>query len=564
MANVNGGTFTMNVTDAVDYQTLPAYPYTAGMAASIGSPIQGVYTTDGEVPYYNIQTGDTNVNVKACTELKSRLYKYWYQVHNMGGGAGFVDVGYSGNTTGNNNNERQWQNNLGIRVQPIIGSVHYSGFLYFNHQGAFSSFVVNRRDEGYVVENGEAYLVGRIQEYDDGSKHFSYYWFIIKKNGQQEVTQVIVDYLDGVWNTNDPEGDGEVDDYPTLPDPAEDSLTDPDPTNNGGNGTQDFTPTPIPYDNGVPNGIEGTGLATIYRMTQAQLNQLGGKLWSQDFFDNIVKSFYSPMDAVIALNVVPSIASVTDLSSKEVYLGNYGCDFNAMSIRQFFELDMGGVFIEKRHGNAHDYNPYTHIDLYLPYIGTVQISPDDVMGHTLKVKYKCDVVTGNVVAWVLSQTINGDDTVIGTYSGNFVTQIPLTGANYSEVYKAAISGTLGVLSAGAGVAAGGATMVQGAIQGVSAASNVASSKIQYMRGSAMGMSAGLMNKQRAYVVITTPKESIPNNFASLEGYPSNTYHVLSDLKGTYCEVESISLAISGATEAEKDEIEKLLKGGVYV
>lgn len=561
MANVNGGTFTMNVTDAVDYQT---YDYTAGMAAAIGSPIQGVYTTDGEAPYYNIQTGDTNVNVKACTELKSRLYKYWYQVHNMGGGAGFVDVGYSGNTTGNNNNERQWQNNLGIRVQPIIGSVHYSGFLYFNHQGAFSSFVVNRRDEGYVVENGEAYLVGRIQEYDDGSKHFSYYWFIIKKNGQQEVTQVIVDYLDGVWNTNDPEGDGEVDDYPTLPDPAEDSLTDPDPTNNGGNGTQDFTPTPIPYDNGVPNGIEGTGLATIYRMTQAQLNQLGGKLWSQDFFDNIVKSFYSPMDAVIALNVVPSIASVTDLSSKEVYLGNYGCDFNAMSIRQFFELDMGGVFIEKRHGNAHDYNPYTHIDLYLPYIGTVQISPDDVMGHTLKVKYKCDVVTGNVVAWVLSQTINGDDTVIGTYSGNFVTQIPLTGANYSEVYKAAISGTLGVLSAGAGVAAGGATMVQGAIQGVSAASNVASSKIQYMRGSAMGMSAGLMNKQRAYVVITTPKESIPNNFASLEGYPSNTYHVLSDLKGTYCEVESISLAISGATEAEKDEIEKLLKGGVYV
>lgn len=554
MAQENGSTFTMGVTDATRFQN---EDYTAGMAAAFGSPIQGVYTTDGEEPFYNIATGDTNVNTNYCTELKSRLYKYWWQVHNSGGGAGYVDVG---NSSGVN----PYYNNLGIRVQPIIGTVHYSGYLYLMYGGFFSSFVVNNQDGEYKVENGEAYLVGRIHEYDDGSKFYSYYWFVIKRNTQQEITSVIVDPLSGTWSTNDPEGEGEVDDYPTLPDPAEDSLTDPDPTNNGGNGTQDFTPTPIPYDNGVPNGIEGTGLATIYRMTQAQLNQLGGKLWSQDFFDNIVKSFYSPMDAVIALNVVPSIASVTDLSSKEVYLGNYGCDFNAMSIRQFFELDMGGVFIEKRHGNAHDYNPYTHIDLYLPYIGTVQISPDDVMGHTLKVKYKCDVVTGNVVAWVLSQTINGDDTVIGTYSGNFVTQIPLTGANYSEVYKAAISGTLGVLSAGAGVAAGGATMVQGGIQGVSAASNVASSKIQYMRGSAMGMSAGLMNKQRAYVVITTPKESIPNNFASLEGYPSNTYHVLSELKGTYCEVESISLAISGATEAEKDEIEKLLKGGVYV
>lgn len=557
MANENGSTFTMSVTDSARY---PNAVYTEGMAASFGSPIQGVYTTDGGAPYLNIQTGDTNVNVKYCTELKSRAYKYWWKVHNSGGGGGngYVDVG------NNDPTNDDYSNNIGIFLQPIIGTPFYNGYIYFIYGSQYSHFAVNYFSGEYIVDNGEAYLVGRIQKYDDGSEFYSYYWFVIKRNEQQEITQVLVNPLSGTWSTNDPEGEGEVDDYPTLPEPSGDTLSDPDPTNNGGNGTQDFTPTPIPYDNGVPTGLEGTGLATIYRMTQAQLNQLGGKLWSQDFFDNIVKSFYSPMDAVIALNVVPSIASVTDLSSKEVYLGNYGCGFYAMSIRQFFELDMGGVFIEKRHGNAHDYNPYTHIDLYLPYIGTVQISPDDVMGHTLKVKYKCDVVTGNVVAWVLSQTINGDDTVIGTYSGNFVTQIPLTGANYAEVYKAAISGTLGVLSVGAGVATGGASLAMGATQGITAASNVASSKIQYMRGSAMGMSAGLMNKQRAYVVITTPKESIPNNFASLEGYPSNTYHVLSELKGTYCEVESISLAISGATEAEKDEIEKLLKGGVYV
>jgi hypothetical protein len=554
MAQENGDFFKMNVTDAAGYQT---YDYTAGMANAIGSPIVGVYTTDGEAPYLNIETGDTNVNTKGATELKAPLYKYWLSKHTSGGGAGFVDVG-------NKSGDKEWKNNLGIRIQPIIGTVHYSGFLYFNHEGAFSSFIVNRRDDGYVVEDGEAYLVGRIHKYDDGSKHYSYYWFIIKRNGKQEITTVIVDYLDGVWNTNDPDGDGEVGDYPTTPEPSGDAISDPDPTNNGGNGTQDFTPTPIPYDNRIPNGIEGTGLATIYKVNQAQLNQLGGKLWSQDFFDNIIKSFYSPMDAVIALNVVPSIANTTVIESKEIFLGNYGTDINAQTVRQFFELDMGGVFIEKRHGNAHDYNPYTQIDLYLPYIGTVQISPDDVMGHTLKVKYKCDVVTGNVVAWVMSQTSEGDDTVIGTYAGNFVTQIPLTGANYAEVYKAAISGTIGVLSAGAGVAAGGATMAVGATQGISSASNVVSSKIQYLRGSGMGMSAGLMNNQRAYVVITTPKESIPQNFASLEGYPSNTYHVLSELKGTYCVVEAISLSIGRATEAEKDEIEKLLKGGVYV
>lgn len=557
MAQENGSTFTMDVTDSA---RLPNETYTSGMASSFGSPIVGVYTTDGEEPYYNIQTGDTNVDVKACTELKSRAYNYWLKAFKSGsgGGSGYVDVG------NNDPDNDEYSNNIGIFLQPIIGTPFYNGYIYFVYGGFHTSFWVNYFSGKNIVEDGEAYLVGRIHKYDDGSKFYSYYWFVIKKNEQQEIVSVIVDPLQGTWSTNDPDAEGEVDDYPTMPEPSGDSLTDPDPTNNGGNGTQDFTPTPIPYDNGVPNGIEGTGLATIYRMTQAQLNQLGGKLWSQDFFDNIVKSFYSPMDAVIALNVVPSIASTTVLSTKEIYLGNYGTSINAQTVRQFFELDMGSVFIEKRHGNAHDYNPYTHIDLYLPYIGTVQISPDDVMGHTLKVKYKCDVVTGNVVAWVLSQTINGDDTVIGTYSGNFVTQIPLTGANYAEVYKAAISGTLGVLSVGAGVATGGASLAMGATQGITAASNVASSKIQYMRGSAMGMSAGLMNKQRAYVVITTPKESIPNNFASLEGYPSNTYHVLSELKGTYCEVESISLAISGATEAEKDEIEKLLKGGVYL
>lgn len=557
MAQENGGTFKMDVTDSARY---PNDTYTSGMAASFGSPIQGVYTTDGEAPYLNIETGDTNVNVKACTELKSRAYNYWLKAFKSGsgGGTGYVDVG---NNDPSNSN---YGNNIGVFLQPIIGTPFYNGFIYFVYGGQYSHFTVNYFSGKMIVDNGEAYLVGRIQKYDDGSEFYSYYWFIIKKNEQQEITQVIVNPLQGTWSTNDPDAEGEVGDYPTLPEPSEDSLTDPDPTNNGGNGTQDFTPTPIPYDNRIPNGIEGTGLATIYKVNQAQLNQLGGKLWSQDFFDNIVKSFYSPMDAVIALNVVPSIANATVLGTKKIYLGNYNTIIDAQTVRQFFELDMGGVFIEKRHGNAHDYNPYTQIDLYLPYIGTVQISPDDVMGHTLKVKYKCDVVTGNVVAWVMSQTSEGDDTVIGTYAGNFVTQIPLTGANYAEVYKAAISGTIGILSAGAGVAAGGATMALGATQGLSAASNVASSKIQYLRGSGMGMSAGLMNNQRAYVVITTPKESIPRNFASLEGYPSNTYHVLSELKGTYCEVESISLAISGATEAEKDEIEKLLKGGVYV
>lgn len=555
MANKNGSTFTMKVTDSARY---PNEDFTSGMAAVFGSPVVGVYTTDGEEPYYNIQTGKTNVNVKRCTELKSRAYKYWWQVHNSGGGAGYVDVG------NNNPDNDEYGNNIGIRVQPIIGEVYYSGYLYFLYGGFYTYFTVNNQDGKYHVEDGEAYLVGRIHEYDDGSKFYSYYWFIIKRNPQQEITEVDVDPLQGTWSTNDPDGEGDVGDYPTTPEPSGDSLTDPDPNNNGGNGTQNFTPTPIPYDNRIPNGIEGTGLATIYKVNQAQLNQLGEKLWSQDFFDNIVKSFYSPMDAVIALNVVPSIANATVLDTKKIYLGNYNTTIDAQTVKQFFQLDMGGVFIEKRHGNAHDYNPYTQIDLYLPYIGTVQISPDDVMGHTLKVKYKCDVVTGNVVAWVMSQTSEGDDTVIGTYAGNFVTQIPLTGANYSEVYKAAISGTLGILSAGAGVATGGATMALGATQGISAASNVASSKIQYLRGSGMGMSAGLMSNQRAYVVITTPKESIPRNFANLEGYPSNTYHTLSELKGTYCEVESISLAISRATEAEKDEIENLLKGGVYV
>lgn len=560
MKHENGGFFRMNVMDSARH---PDDRYTSGMATTFGSPVVGVYTTDGEEPFYDIETGKTNINTKGATELKSLAYNCWLKAHKSSsgsgsGGSGYVDVG------NNDPKNDEYGNNIGIFLQPIIGGTYYNGYIYFVYGGFFSSFWVNYDLGKHIVEDGEAYLVGRIHEYDDGSKFYSYYWFIIKRNPQQEITEVDVDPLQGTWSTNDPDGEGDVGDYPTTPEPSGDTLTDPDPNNNGGNGTQNFTPTPIPYDNRIPNGIEGTGLATIYKVNQAQLNQLGEKLWSQDFFDNIVKSFYSPMDAVIALNVVPSIANATVLDTKKIYLGNYNTTIDAQTVKQFFQLDMGGVFIEKRHGNAHDYNPYTQIDLYLPYIGTVQISPDDVMGHTLKVKYKCDVVTGNVVAWVMSQTSEGDDTVIGTYAGNFVTQIPLTGANFSEVYKAAISGTIGILSAGAGVATGGATMALGAAQGISAASNVASSKIQYLRGSGMGMSAGLMSNQRAYVVITTPKESIPRNFANLEGYPSNTYHTLSELKGTYCEVESISLAISRATEAEKDEIENLLKGGVYV
>lgn len=227
-----------------------------------------------------------------------------------------------------------------------------------------------------------------------------------------------------------------------------------------GGGDGDFDNTSDPVDIPAVPLIDATnaGLISIFRPSQEQLINLGHYLWTNitDFIENIQKMFSNPMDYLIALNIVPCTPDVG--SSRTIKLGLWDTTISMPPVvSQWYEHDCGTIAITEYWGSALDYEPATRCRLFLPFIGSVEISTDEIMKKTLGVKYHIDLLSGQCVALV---TIN--NVVYYQFTGECSVAVPLTGSDWSRVYSAAISAvgtaiTGGISAAGAGVAAGTAT-----------------------------------------------------------------------------------------------------------
>ena len=487
-----------------------------------GNRVKGVWTTDGADP----KADGSNFDYSLATEFAGK-------VRAVTGGQSIGSVSHSryavfGKSYGEDDisSATWWNGNSGITK----GMVHEWDWYSANGVGKNIS-VKNSSNLGFIV--------GKYNKNDDGSVDYRVWWAVTynDKFSFERWTGTYTIITDVFGDTSEPDDDpGDYDD-------DTDDVPIPD------------TPTIDMCD---------VGLVTIWKPNISQLHSLGNKLWSKDFIDNIVKSFYSPMDSIVTLNIVPSINKVQTGATANIKLGNYDTGIPAPIVTsQFIEVDMGTYTITKYWASALDYNPYTTISLFLPYIGFTKLSPDDVMGKTIHVVYKCDIVTGQLNAMVSVKTDTGEN-VLYTQTGNFSMNVPVTGANYTNVYKAAIQASVGILSAGSAVATGGAAGLATAANDLGqAVSGVASSKIDYQHGSSSNMSAGYLGVQKCYLVISRPRQSLAENYNSFVGYPSNITSTLGSLKG-FTQVESIHLENIPATDEEKSEIEQLLKAGVII
>ena len=220
---------------------------------------------------------------------------------------------------------------------------------------------------------------------------------------------------------------------------------DPD-DNPGGDGDQNppiNDPTDVP---GLPSiSAASLGLISIYTPSEAQLQSLAQYLWSGAFDpDTFKKLFGDPMDAIIGLGIVPIVPS--SAGSKNVRFGNVDSGISMSYVNtQWATKDCGSVKISKDVGSFLDYDA-TKISIYLPFIGFRDLSPDDVMGGTIKVVYNIDILTGSCSAFIKHSTRG----VLYNYNGNCIMNIPLSAANYSSAIQNAVS----TVASGAGVLAG--------------------------------------------------------------------------------------------------------------
>lgn len=347
------------------------------------------------------------------------------------------------------------------------------------------------------------------------------------------------------------------------PDSNDDPFIIDDPAGFGGGGGSGEDPDEIEKATIPPlpdlSAVD-TGLVTLYTATNAQLQALGGYLWSNlwDIETNFKKLFADPMNCLIGLSIVP--VQPTAGGAQNVKFGNINTNIalNVLS-SQFVELDCGSVNIKEYIGSFLDYSPYVNISLYLPYIGYRELSPDDVMNDTIHVVYHIDVLSGGCCAMIET----GKKGLLYSFNGSCITNVPITAINYSGAIQNAVSAVGAGLTTVAGIATGAAPVAAvGAASMLSSAANTAmNSKPTIQRSGSMGGSAGLMSYQKPLLVITRPRMSVPDKLNKFVGLTTNVTMKLSQVKG-FTQVEHVHLSGIAATDDEKDELMTLLRQGV--
>lgn len=329
----------------------------------------------------------------------------------------------------------------------------------------------------------------------------------------------------------------------------------------GGGGLYDYPYGAISIPNLPQYSVCDTGMIGLYNTTPSQMYQLSNKLWSENFFDNIIKNFASPMENIISLHAVPF--TVYGGATQNIHIGNYDTEIPSNLLAStYFDIDCGTINITGAYKTFADYSPFTHISCYLPYIGVVDIPPDDCQDGAINVRYHIDVFSGSCVVFI-SALIRNQWTVVQQHQGDIITQYPITGADYTSYFMGRINAVVKAASAGAMFAS---VPTAGISAGIDAMQTALTAKPTYQRTGSMSSAAGLMGVQTPYLIFTKPNYIQAANFREIKGYTSNLQCTIGEQSGFInASVENEKLeGFGSATDREKEMIKNTLAAGIYI
>ena len=357
---------------------------------------------------------------------------------------------------------------------------------------------------------------------------------------------------------------------------GDDSPYDPSgPGGGDGDGDDPYDPgddIDIPDD--PPFSIADTGLLSVYIPDIVNLNLLAGFLWSSNFVTSLVKDLYAdPMDVIISLGVLPF--NITPGGYENIKVGDRDTGISSAVPRdKYITVDCGSINLRSTIGAYIYYAPYTKGDLYIPFVGFVPLDVDAFMKTSIGIKYKVEICTGEAIVFV---TRGGK--VWQTFSCNLMTPIPLTSANYSQMWQtvvgatAALAGAGAIGAAGMGAVAGAGEMAEGAqaissqsgnaLKASSAIMSASATKPNIQKSNNVSVLAGIMANRKPFIQLHRPNLMLPTNQNKYQGYPSYIESALSALQG-YTRVSSINLSVPSATGAEIQMIDAILKTGFIV
>lgn len=359
-----------------------------------------------------------------------------------------------------------------------------------------------------------------------------------------------------------------------------DPETQVPPMGEGGGGGGFYRYSDSDWFSPLPSlNILSYGFISQYRLSQADALSLSQYLWSDDFINNIKKAWQSPFDNIISLAIVPLNAELPTTQAN-IKIGNTdsGIPSDKLTIN-LVKKNFGHINLKEMYGNFADYAPFTRLNLYLPAVGIKTVNPDDYMDGELHLEANIDTFSGTIV-YQLGSVRHGKKHIVDHYEGSIVTQIPITGASFIDMYKNIISGIATVTSGammGSALAvplAKGASAASKAMHAANQANNIINTgaaasngilniKPTYEKTGSVSGSAMRLSMQTPYLFFDTPQLKAASAFRNLHGYVSNQYEQLKNCKGftsiKYMDIRNIDL-----TDDEKSELEDILTSGVYI
>lgn len=317
------------------------------------------------------------------------------------------------------------------------------------------------------------------------------------------------------------------------------------------------------------------GVLNLYSPTFGEMLAFHNYLWSSDFLQNwesqLKKLFGSPEEQIIALLAIYADIPL-NASTATIVLGNINSGVSSATVaKQYITLDCGSIDVPRVWGNFLDFEPYTTISIYLPFISTVELSANEIVGKNLHLQYKIDVLTGACVAQ-LKISDEERENVILNVSGNCGIQLPWSSANYNQLVSNSINAlaTIGATTITGGLAPilNGETTTAGggelAISGSGTLKNVFSgASPRFSRGGSFNTNNGVLCDKIPHLLITRPIQSLAQNYNTYNGFPSNVMSKIGALKG-FTIIDKINLQGVTATAEEQEQIIHLLKTGVLI
>lgn len=338
------------------------------------------------------------------------------------------------------------------------------------------------------------------------------------------------------------------------------------------------------------------GFVKVYNPSESDCRKIAAWLWSDDFDQNIKKNFTSPFENIISFGYMPLHGKLGTMLQENMVVGNcqanggdYGSAIPLNKVMTYaVKIDCGELSkdrIAKYWNGFLDYD--STFTLWLPYVGYRSIRADDIFNKNDKyggVKLTCwiDVLTGMIV-WEVHSLINGGNKVVATFSGNCLSQMPISGANFMSMYNQQLAATVAgnqniinkagqalgaignTLAGNYGGAAGNVLSILGGDQQQKLIDRQAeTAKPEYGRAGNMSANVGSYGYRTPYFIKSIPICSVPNYHNHYNGIPAGRYiDKLSGISG-YTEMQAIELHIPKATQREISAIEEALKTGTYL